>query len=90
MSRMLTNCANVLRRHHQRSKETHSCSDRNAMGEDSSEEVVSAGDFCLFKLLLPPHITSGHELCRYTIFKDHVTLSDYEIHDGMNLELYYQ
>lgn len=25
----------------------------------------------------------------YTIFKDHVTLGDYEIHDGMNLELYY-
>ncbi|XP_054572854.1 ubiquitin-like protein 5 isoform X2 [Eptesicus fuscus] len=27
---------------------------------------------------------------RYTIFKDHVSLGDYEIHDGMNLELYYQ
>ncbi|KAM3846223.1 ubiquitin-like protein 5 [Vipera latastei] len=26
----------------------------------------------------------------YTIFKDHVMLADYEIHDGMNLELYYQ
>lgn len=26
----------------------------------------------------------------YTIFKDHVTLADYEIHDGQNLELYYQ
>ncbi|KAK2142990.1 hypothetical protein LSH36_889g00043 [Paralvinella palmiformis] len=29
----------------------------------------------------------------YTIFKDHVTLGDLltdEIHDGMNLELYYQ
>ena len=26
---------------------------------------------------------------RYTIFKDHITLDDYEIHDGMNLELYY-
>ncbi|XP_032814624.1 ubiquitin-like protein 5 isoform X2 [Petromyzon marinus] len=26
----------------------------------------------------------------YTIFKDHVTLEDYEIHDGQNLELYYQ
>ena len=25
----------------------------------------------------------------YNIFKDHVTLGDYEIHDGMNLELYY-
>ncbi|GFY39111.1 ubiquitin-like protein 5 [Trichonephila inaurata madagascariensis] len=26
----------------------------------------------------------------YTIFKDNITLADYEIHDGMNLELYYQ
>ena len=25
----------------------------------------------------------------YTIFKDHVTLEDYEIHDGMGIELYY-
>jgi len=25
----------------------------------------------------------------YTIFKDHITLEDYEIHDGANLELYY-
>jgi ubiquitin-like protein 5 len=26
----------------------------------------------------------------YNVFKDHVTLADYEIHDGMNIELYYQ
>jgi ubiquitin-like protein 5 len=26
----------------------------------------------------------------YTIYKDHITLEDYEIHDGMGLELYYQ
>lgn len=26
----------------------------------------------------------------YTIYKDHITLADYEIGDGMNLELYYQ
>lgn len=26
----------------------------------------------------------------YTIYKDHVSLGDYEIHDGMNLELSYQ
>jgi len=24
----------------------------------------------------------------YTTFKDHITLSDYEIHDGMSLELH--
>jgi ubiquitin-like protein 5 len=26
----------------------------------------------------------------YTIYKDNIRLSDYEIHDGMNLEMYYQ
>eukprot|EP00977_Amphora_coffeiformis_P010685 scaffold2510_cov169-Amphora_coffeaeformis.AAC.36 len=26
----------------------------------------------------------------YTVYKDHITLDDYEIHDGMGLELYYQ
>ena len=25
----------------------------------------------------------------YTVFKDQITLADYEIHDGMGLELYY-
>lgn len=25
---------------------------------------------------------------RYTTYKDHITLSDYEIHDGMSLEMY--
>ncbi|CAG8490154.1 3742_t:CDS:2 [Paraglomus occultum] len=25
----------------------------------------------------------------YTVYKDHITLEDYEINDGMNLELYY-
>ena len=25
---------------------------------------------------------------RYTTFKDHITLADYEIHDGMSLEMY--
>uniref|UniRef100_A0A7E4V7K4 Ubiquitin-like protein 5 n=1 Tax=Panagrellus redivivus TaxID=6233 RepID=A0A7E4V7K4_PANRE len=26
----------------------------------------------------------------YTIYKDAITLNDYEIHDGFNFELYYQ
>ncbi|CAF0796123.1 unnamed protein product [Rotaria sordida] len=26
----------------------------------------------------------------YNIYKDNITLADYEIHDGMNIELYYQ
>jgi ubiquitin-like protein 5 len=26
----------------------------------------------------------------YVIYKDHITLMDYEVHDGFNFELYYQ
>ncbi len=26
---------------------------------------------------------------RYTIYKDNISLADYEVRDGMNLELYY-
>ncbi len=26
----------------------------------------------------------------YNIYKDHITLGDYEIVDGMNIEMYYQ
>ncbi|KAI8583414.1 hypothetical protein K450DRAFT_169735 [Umbelopsis ramanniana AG] len=26
----------------------------------------------------------------YKEFKDHITLDDYELHDGMNVELYYR
>ena len=25
----------------------------------------------------------------YNVYKDHITLEDYEIHDGMGLEMYY-
>lgn len=31
--------------------------------------------------------TSLTQCHRYTIYKDHITLEDYEIHDGMGLEL---
>ena len=27
-------------------------------------------------------------ITRYTIYKDHITLADYEINDGMSLEMY--
>ena len=43
----------------------------------------------------PPHLQTGTrpEKIRiqkwYTIYKDHITLADYEVHDGMGLELYY-
>ena len=42
----------------------------------------------------PGHRPCWAEAClplrRYTVYKDHITLEDYEIHDGMGLELYYQ
>lgn len=28
------------------------------------------------------------DFSRYTVYKDHITLGDYEIHDGMSLEMY--
>lgn len=40
-----------------------------------------------------PHAGTKPEKIRlqkwYTVFKDHITLEDYEIHDSMNLEMYY-
>jgi len=45
------------------------------------------------KKLLAAQIGTRPEKLRiqkwYTIYKDHITLEDYEIHDGMGLELYY-
>lgn len=35
-----------------------------------------------------PLIFSLFIIYRYTIYKDHITLGDYEIHDGMSLEMY--
>eukprot|EP00106_Octopus_bimaculoides_P009412 XP_014776854.1 PREDICTED: ubiquitin-like protein 5 [Octopus bimaculoides] len=48
----------------------------------ASKEMNSLPLYCMCFLFLSSF--------RYTIFKDHITLNDYEIHDGMNLELYYQ
>lgn len=38
----------------------------------------------------PPRADAGCNVpnLRYTIYKDHITLADYEIHDGMSLEMY--
>lgn len=45
------------------------------------------------KKLLAAQIGTRPEKLRiqkwYTVYKDHITLEDYEIHDGMGLELYY-
>ena len=40
--------------------------------------------------MLPPSICNQplYIISSYTIYKDHITLSDYEVHDGMSLEMY--
>jgi hypothetical protein len=34
------------------------------------------------------HTNASYSWDRYTIYKDHITLGDYEINDGMSLEMY--
>jgi len=46
---------------------------RHKAGEDSHPEVVRRQ----LKLL-----SSVLTRCRYTVYKDHITLADYEINDG--------
>jgi ubiquitin-like protein 5 len=45
------------------------------------------------KLLIAAQIGTRPEKIRlqkwHTVFKDNITLADYEIHDGANLEMYY-
>ena len=73
-----------LRGHSGRSEEAHRRTDWYRCIEDSAEEMVR--DFVARRIHLHPLIC----LCpsRYTIYKDHITLGDYEIHDGMSLEMY--
>ena len=40
-----------------------------------------------FPSLLPPMYSMLFRW--YTVYKDHITLSDYEVHDGFGFELYY-
>ena len=44
----------------------------------------------MFKTIVARRIFSGPSPTpRYNVYKDHITLEDYEIKDGMGLELYY-
>ena len=51
---------------------------------------VSSAYPLLHPQLLASQLTfrSPPVLSRYTTYKDHITLADYEIHDGMSLEMY--
>ncbi|BGP52942.1 transcriptional repressor proteinral negative regulator of transcription subunit 4 [Rhodotorula sphaerocarpa] len=54
--------------------------------DDSSDDTV--GD--LKKLIAVQTGTKAEKIVLkkwYTIYKDHITLADYEIHDGMSLEM---
>ena len=44
--------------------------------------------WCAPELSLRVVSLTGVCVRRYTIYKDHITLADYEIHDGMSLEMY--
>ena len=51
-----------------------------------STAIVETFSLQMREYVFPGHI---HAEKWYSIFKDHITLEDYEIHDGMGLELYY-
>jgi phage terminase small subunit len=54
--------------------------------QKKKEETIK---FSLFSLS-PPKQTNKRRIQKwYTIYKDHITLDDYEVKDGSNLELYY-
>jgi hypothetical protein len=87
-------------RYSRRPQEIDCRSDRNDTSEDPVEEMVCL-PFSPFLLLLPSSppfwlnlaclekATANHGLTdRYTVYKDHVSLRDYEINDGMSLEMY--
>jgi ubiquitin-like protein 5 len=50
--------------------------------------VVRTAAFSLLRLLRA-RVAHARRARRYNVYKDHITLEDYEIHDGMGLELYY-
>ena len=54
-------------------------------GTDSSKIVLKK--WCAHLLLLACLIVMIFNF-RYTTYKDHITLADYEINDGMSLEMY--
>lgn len=74
-----------LRRHCWRSQETHRGANRNGLEEDPAEEVVRQV-WCYVTSTCNSDLVQWTR--RYTIYKDHITLADYEIHDGMSLEMY--
>ena len=78
------------RRYSRRSQETHRCPDRHGRIQDPVEEMVREHGICLrpASVVGLGYLRHIERLRRYTTYKDHITLADYEIHDGMSLEMY--
>ena len=63
--------------------------DRNYASEDPAKKVVSLSPYPS-SLVCSREVTEIRAMLinRYTVYKDHVSLRDYEINDGMSLEMY--
>ena len=76
-------------RHSRRPQETHRCPDRYKRVKDRLEEMVRKQQHQpLPDIRRVSRLAHVERLGRYTEYKDHITLDDYEIHDGMSLEMY--
>lgn len=67
------------------------CNDR--LGRRVRVKCLSEDTIGDFKKVLGVQIGTNPERIvlkkGYMVFKDHITLEDYEVHDGSSLELYY-
>lgn len=67
------------------------CNDR--LGQKVRVKCLPSDTIGDLKRLVAAHTGTRAERIRLqkanVVFKDHITLGDYEIHDGMGLEMYY-
>ena len=67
------------------------CNDR--LGGKVRVKCFKTDSILILKKLISAHTGTRFDKIRlqksHTIFKDHITLDDYEIKDGMQLEMYY-
>jgi len=67
------------------------CNDR--MGHKVRVKCSPQDTVGTLKMLISAHTGTRADRIRLqkanVVFKDHITLEDYEIHDGMGLEMYY-
>ena len=67
------------------------CNDR--LGGKVRVKCYPSDTIANLKLLISAHLGTRAEKIRlqkgYNVYKDHITLDDYEVGDGMQLEMYY-